>query len=260
MNELFDNAPGPDITYYVPCLNEEKRVVGALDKIVAASQRNGLTFDIVVFDDGSTDQTSFVVSQYQARHPDLPIRLIQRSENKGLAHNFVDGAFYGKGKFYRTIAGDDYEYPESHDAILRELGAADILIPVYYDVTGKSLLRRVVSWLFTTIINLVSGNRIGYYNGFPVFRRWHVMRYSVEAGGFGFQADFICRLLNEGFTCKEIPLKATHVANSKAITLRNFLSVAHSIEKIFLRRLQQIFFGRKRSHSAIARERLGSSN
>lgn len=243
MNELFENEAAPDITYYIPCLNEERRVIGAIEKIVTASHRNGVTFDIVVFDDGSTDRTSLVVTQYQRTHPELPIRLIRREQNRGLAYNFVDGAFYGRGKFYRTIAGDDYELPEAHDAILSNLGAADILIPVYYDVTGKSWVRTVVSRLFTATVNLVSGNHIGYYNGFAVFKRWHVMRYSVEAGGFGFQADFICRLLGEGFTYKEIPLRSTHVANSKAITLRNFFSVAHSIEKIFLRRLQKVLFG-----------------
>ena len=93
----------------------------------------------------------------------------------------------------------------------------------------------------TWLANRASGYRIGYYNGFAVYMRWHVMRYSVEGTGFGFQAEIITRLLNEGMTYKEIYLTATYSGVTKAFTICNLVSVAYSLFKIAMRRVRYIF-------------------
>ena len=145
MKKLFENLSGPDISLFVPCLNEEKNVIGAIEKVVAACQNIGLSFEIMVFDDGSTDRTSDVVRDYQAKNPELPIRLFRREKTKGLSYNFTDGAFHGSGKYYRCVAGDDYESIEAHEMILRNLSAADIIIPVYTTVTNRGIVRTIIS-------------------------------------------------------------------------------------------------------------------
>lgn len=223
----------------MPCLNEEKRVAGALDKIFASAQRTNTMIEVIVFNDGSTDRTGEVVRDYQGRHPDLNIRLISLAKNRGLGRNFIDGAFIGKGNYYRTVAGDDYELPEAHDAIMRALGEADIIIPAYRNVIGRTAFREALSKTFTGIVNLLSGNAIEYYNGFPAYRRWQVMRFAVESTGFGFQAEMITRLIGEGATYKEIPLTATAQPGSKALRLRNFVSVGFSFVRILARRLSR---------------------
>lgn len=242
MKELFENSPGPDISLFIPCLNEERNVIGAVEKVIVACRNTERSFEILVFDDGSTDRTSDVVRAYQAAHPQLPIRLFRREKNRGLSYNFTDGAFYGTGRYYRCVAGDNYESLEAHEAILRELGSADMIIPVYTEVENRGIGRTLLSNTYTWLANHASGYRIGYYNGFAVYRRWHVMRYSVEGTGFGFQAEIITRLLNEGMTYKEINLKASYNGVSKAFTFRNFVSVGYSLLKIFLRRARIVCF------------------
>jgi glycosyltransferase involved in cell wall biosynthesis len=242
MKELFENLPGPDISIFIPCLNEEKKVVGAIEKISSACEDTQRSFEILVFDDGSTDRTSEIVEEYRLSHPALSISLVRRETNKGLAPNFIDGAFYAKGRYYRCVAGDDYESPEAHRAILRELGAADMIIPVYTHVENRGPVRTLISKAYTWAVNQASGFRIRYYNGFPVYHRWHVMRYGGEGTGFGFQAELITRLLNEGMTYKEIDLTAYYDGVTKAFTLRNFVSVSYSLFKILMRRVRLFLF------------------
>lgn len=227
------------LTIYMPCLNEEKRVAGALDNVIASARRTNTTIEIIVFDDGSTDRTSEVVSAYKQRAPELNLQLITLAKNHGLGRNFIDGAFLGRGTYYRTVAGDNYELPEAHDAIMRSLGQADIIIPAYRNVIGRSAIRTVISKVYTIIVNVISGNSIEYYNGFAAYRRWHVMRFAVESTGFGFQAEMITRLIVEGASYKEIPLTTTAQPGSKAIRLRNFVSVGFACLRILARRISR---------------------
>ena len=228
-----------DLTVFMPCLNEQDRVVGALEKVFAAAERTKTRIEVLVFDDGSTDRTSEVVRSYQAANPAKAIRLITLPKNRGLGRNFIDGAFLGKGTYYRTVAGDDYEFPSAHDAIMRSLGEADIIIPIYRDVEGRTFFRRTLSAAYTLLVNLLSGTSLKYYNGFAAYRRWHVMRFVVESSGFGFQAELLTRLIGEGASFKEIELPATAQPGSKALGLRSFVSVAHSLLRIIARRMSR---------------------
>ena len=188
----------PEITIFIPCLNEEGNVVGAIEKVIQSCARVGRSYEILVYDDGSRDRTFEVAETCRAANPELPIKVIRRELNVCLANNFFDGASLGSGTYYRCVAGDDYEFPEAHDEILRALGSADIIVPVYFEVENKGKLRTMVSWLFTFIVNTISGYRLGYYNGFAVYRRTDVLGHANPTSGFSFQAELIVSLLNAG--------------------------------------------------------------
>jgi hypothetical protein len=65
------------------------------------------------------------------------------------------------------------------------------------------------------------------------------MRWHCNSRGFGFQADTLCRLLDLGFDYMEIPVTAIERRKgaSNAITIRNLLSVMHTLMEIAIRRL-----------------------
>jgi hypothetical protein len=69
-----------------------------------------------------------------------------------------------------------------------------------------------------------------------------VQRYHVESSGFGYQAEFLTRLIYEGKTHKEVPLIAYDRQGSTSINLKNLLSVAHSLFTIAVRRLRIVLF------------------
>ena len=74
-----------------------------------------------------------------------------------------------------------------------------MIIPYYVSNEGKSLYRRSLSNVYAGIVNLISGFRLHYYNGLAVHLRYNVMRWHPNTRGFGFQADIICMLLDQGF-------------------------------------------------------------
>ena len=231
-----------EVSFLVPCLNEEEHVLGTIETITKTMERVGCSYEILVFDDGSQDNTSDVVAGYQAENPQAPVQLVRNKINRGLAYNFVQAAFQGRGRYYRAVPGDNVEPVESLEQIIRARGMADIIVPYFVEIRNRRFSRKVISKLYTWLVNLASGYRLSYYNGNPLYLRAHVLRFHVECTGFGYQAEFLTRLISQGATFKEIRLVSYDREGSAAINIKNLLSVGHSLLTIALRRLRIILF------------------
>jgi len=234
-----------DVTLMIPCLNEERNIAPTLDQVFAAMHELPYTFEVLVIDDGSTDRTSAVVEEYAAAHPDLPLRLMRHAANRGLTRTYVDGAFQGRGTYYRQVCGDNVEDKSVLLASLGPLGEADMIIPYRERTPGKSAFREWLSRFYTHLINLLSGYNIRYYNGQATHLRYNVMRWGPYSFGFGFQAELITRLLDEGATYIEVAVGGTHTnkeGKNSALNLKNFLSVGHTLLETLIRRVRKRTF------------------
>ena len=234
-----------DLTIVIPCLNEEERIEATLETVRAAMAEFPCTYEVLVIDDGCTDGTASVVRKYAEAHPGISIRLYTNGCNLGLTRSYVDGAFRGRGKYYRLVCGDNVEPKETLVAVFGQLGKAEIIIPYHPTVPGKSALRRSLSRSYTAVVNRLSGHKIKYYNGLAVHLRYNVMRWGPYSFGFGFQAELITRLLDEGVSYVEVPVMAVHqekAGRNSALNWRNFLSVSHTLFEISIRRMRKRAF------------------
>jgi dolichol-phosphate mannosyltransferase len=236
----------PLITLFVACYNEVENIAGTLDVISIACLKAGITYEVVIIDDASNDGSVEVIQKYLLAHPEMPIRLHVNPKNMGLGENFAEAAFMGSGEYYRLVCGDNVEPVETLVKVFQEIGKFDIILSYRPDdVVGKALSRRLLSGLYTKIVNFISGYNLHYYNGLPIMRRRDVMRWNPNSHGFGFQADLVTRLLDRGATFIEVPVRGheRQTGKAKAINFRNFCSVTHSLLNILIRRLSKLVYG-----------------
>ncbi len=230
---------------FVACYNEEENITASLETVVAACREVGVSFEIIVIDDCSKDRSVERVKAFGKAHPDVPLTLYVNSRNEGLANNYAEAAFLLRSEWYRLICGDNVEPKETLVTIFKELGTAEMLIPYNIEIRGRARSRRIISKAYTKLVNLLSGFKLHYYNGMVVTRRTYVMRWHSNSHGFGFQADLVTRLMSRGLSYREIAVTGVDrvSGDSKALTLKNICSVAHSLQNILIRRVSVIVYG-----------------
>ena len=236
----------PRVTLFVACYNEEKYIIKTLNNLKEAILATNISHEIIVVDDCSRDKSPDLINKFIQNNSELiNIYLIENECNKGLANNYIDTALIAKGEYFRLICGDNAEDTVSMITIFNSISKADIIVPYYTQVPGKEKSRILISYIYTGIINLITGNNIKYYNGCGVFITKDVVRWSPHSYGFGFQADLISRLISIGRTVYQveiIPWHAKKHGSASPLHIRNLLSVIHTILELLIRRLKHLLF------------------
>ncbi len=238
-----------DITFFVPCYNEENNVVSTFKNIISAAKEVGISYEILVVDDKSQDKTIDVIEDFMEANPEIQLVLVKNKKNLGLGRNYVEGAYIAKGKYYMLVCGDNAEPRETIVSIIQNLGQADMIVPFFGRRDARNLGRRAISAVFTKLVNLLSGQSLRYYNGPVAHLKFNVMRWHADTDGFGYQAEILTRLLEKGTTYVEVEVSNYNRCSgvTKAFSVQNILAVCHSLTQITLRRIRwYLFYSDKR--------------
>ncbi len=229
-----------DLTFFVPCYNEAENIENTIQTIIEAVRDRSLAYEILVFDDSSTDDTVERVKKIGRKHSSCPIRLLCGGGHRGLGFNYFRGSFFARGKGYMLINGDNVEPAETIRKIIAENGKYEMIVPYFGANDKRSPFRRRVSWVFTAWVNFLGGYKLQYYNGPVLHLTENVRFWRSETVGYGYQAELLCRLLNEGKTYTEVQVVNADRERgfSKAFALKNILSVSNSLFHIFWRRME----------------------
>ncbi|HEY4032277.1 MAG TPA: glycosyltransferase [Caulobacteraceae bacterium] len=140
----IDPATGPLVTVLIPCFNEEKVIVSSTNRILKSDWTN---IEVLVLDDGSTDNTSAVV---QAAYRDEPRVRLLRFDNGGKAAALNRGLKEARGAI--VVALD-----------------ADTLF-------AKDTIGLLARWFENPDIGAVAGNAL-VGNRLNVVTRWQALEY-----------------------------------------------------------------------------------
>lgn len=94
----------PKLSIIVPVYNEEKHIKSCLDSLNEQTMKG---FEIIVVNDGSSDNTEQIILEYIKEHSETNIIYLKK-ENGGLSSARNYGVTYAKGKYISFIDSDDY--------------------------------------------------------------------------------------------------------------------------------------------------------
>ena len=149
--------PDISISIVIPCRNEAENLPLLLDEIEAAMA--GRAFEVIVVNDGSTDDTAVVLAA-QAAQRAFPLRQLRHEKSAGQSLSLRSGAWAARGAIVATIDGDgqnDPHYiPVLIDVLLQagpDAGAAQGQRLKRRDSRAKQLASRFANWLRNAILH-----------------------------------------------------------------------------------------------------------
>ncbi len=98
------------ISVIIPLYNAENTIVKALDSVKKQTYKEQ-GFEIIIINDGSTDESKNIVENYISQNLELNIQLLNQ-ENKGVSAARNVGLKICKGEFIALLDSDDEWFPE----------------------------------------------------------------------------------------------------------------------------------------------------
>lgn len=207
----------PSVSFVVLALNEEADIETSVNMILAAVKRSTLSdYEIVLVDDGSTDATGEIMERLAASNSRFKVTHNER--NLGLGGAYKRGLALASCEYVMIVAGDNAIPLSDMSLLLEQIGKADIILPYVTNRTLRPLVRRITSWGYSTIINLLFGLRIHYYNGM-LPRRQLLNQITITTDSYAFQAEAVVKLIRAGATYFEIGLPNTPCGEGRSVAL-----------------------------------------
>lgn len=223
------------VTVIVPCFNEEGNIQETMREIENAL--NGLVsdYEVLIFNDCSTDRTKDVVDAIAKTNP--RVKVTHNLTNRGLGFNYRKGVELASKEYVIMVPGDNEVSGESIRTICEQIGKADIVIPYIENYTVRPLHRQGFSRAFTLLVNAITGFRIHYYNGPVLHRTTNLRSIELRTNGFAYQAEILVQLLRKKSSYIQVPmqLRPRSYGSSRAFDRKNILSVARTLLAILLR-------------------------
>lgn len=170
------------VSVVIPAYNEQDSVAKQVRSVYEALHRNGLSFEIIVVDDGSADQTGDEAMKAGAR-------LLRHPVNKGYGAALKSGIL-GANHDTIVIIDADGTYPaDAIPLLLEKLASADMVVGARTgDIVHPSGLRQPARWLLRQMAQRIAEQAIPDLNsGLRVFRRECARQYfSILSNRFSF--------------------------------------------------------------------------
>jgi glycosyltransferase involved in cell wall biosynthesis len=227
--------PEGPILALVPAFNE--------DRFIASVVLKALHFvdEVIVVDDGSTDETSSIAEAAGARVVQLPTNMGKASAiNAGFAV-----ARELKAQALVMLDGDGQHSPTDIPALLKPIlsGEADVVVGSRF-LGVASEIRQFGQHALTLATNAASGVALSdSQNGFRAFSRRAVDSFDFQTRGFSVESEMQFLIKHHELTVREVPIAVNYDEKRKRNPIAHGLQVLNGIMRMIGQNRPLFFFG-----------------
>lgn len=195
------------LSIVIPAYNEENGIAPTLSELKEEllKLKLDIPLEVVVVNDGSTDNTSSAIEPYL----DDVLRLVNHPRNRGYGAALktgIDAARYS----WILITDADGTYPNVHiPEVLADRDDFDMIVGARIGAkTHIPLIRRPPKWVLRKLAEILSQQTIPDLNsGFRLMRRDVVRQfYNILPSGFSFTTTITLAMFSAGFRVKYTPI------------------------------------------------------
>ncbi len=220
------------LSVIIPAYNEEARLPMTL-----AATRDYLAkefptdSEIIVVDDGSSDNTFSLTEQFAKNHPDIPVKALNYGGNRGKGYAVRHGMLHAAGE-WRLFCDADLATPVEEYAVVAarmnadktEIGIGSRPLRESHLVVHQPWYREALGRGFNKVVQLLTVSGIQDTQcGFKVFsaRAACDVFKRAKLDGYIFDAEVLYIAHKLGYKISEVPIRWSHKDGSKVSLLRD---------------------------------------
>lgn len=237
--KAFSAMSHPRLSIVIPAYNESARIENALERVLGCVQERGWDAEILVVDDGSTDDTVAIIGRWMERHDRL--HLIRNPGNRGKGYSVRNGLLQSAGELVMFTDADLSAPIEEAELLIAALDeGADVAIGSrWLDKQKQTITQPMYRRFFGRCFNWVTRKVMGlpYRDtqcGFKAFRREAAQTIfrlqTIERWGFDPEILFIARRLR--YKIVEVPVTWGHDERSRISYLKDGMKMLSEMAEI----------------------------
>lgn len=211
------------LSIIIPCYNEERRLQKNLQIKIDYLKKQKYDWEMILVNDGSTDDTRKIITDYIAKNKNLNIRLVDVKPNQGKGNAVKAGMLSARGSWQLfTDADNSTPMPEIEKLFVYK-NEFDIIIASRYLAQSKiaqkqTLMRRFISRAGNLFIRFFLGlNFLDTQCGFKLFTAESAKKIFskclIKRWGFDLEILTLGKKLN--FKIKEVAVTWSDTSDSK---------------------------------------------
>ena len=214
------------LSIIIPVYNEERLVCQLLSRVLGLKLDNGIGMEVIVVDDGSSDDTARNVAEFIAKNRPLDLILIRHERNCGKGAAVKTGMASARGEIM-IIQDADLEYdPEDIREVIQPVLHGESMVSYGSRILKEKALGRsgfmgilkgkhpdsyFLAYLggvsVTKWINLLTGSNLtDEPTCYKCFHRNALEGLTIEHDDFAWEPEVTVKLLIRGHRIKEVPV------------------------------------------------------
>jgi glycosyltransferase involved in cell wall biosynthesis len=190
-----------DLSIILPVVNEADNLRQLVPRLKAVMQREGLSFEIIVVDGGSSDGTLQTATELGAR--------AIGEQRRGYAGALETGFAEAQGDYVLTLDADLSHEPAFAAKLWRARAEADIVIASRYARGGAAFAGPMRIWL-SRLLNLWMRRLLSMpvrdlSSGYRLYRREALLHLKLEARNFEVIEEVLVKAYAQGYRIFEVP-------------------------------------------------------
>ncbi len=212
----------PIYSIVIPAYNESARLGATLEKVLAYVHAQRWDAEVIVVNDGSSDNTAEIIKSFAAKDP--IVQLVENPGNHGKGYSVRNGMLHAKGKIVLFSDADLSSPIEESSKLFAALTAgADIAIGSRWlraetQTQRQPLHRQIFGRIFNLLLRMTLGLKFKDTQcGFKAFKQPTVQaifpHQKIERWGFDPEVLFLAR--KAGFKVTEVPVRWGHSGGTR---------------------------------------------
>ncbi len=250
------------VSVIMPAFNESAHILGNLKEVVATLGTFGCDYEVILVDDGSSDNTYLQAAKILVDHPEF-VRIVRYDVNQGKGNALMAGCSHAKGDYLVFLDADMDLHPSQLPRffhIMRSSGAHAVIGSKRHPESNVNYPwhRQIYSVGYYALVRLLFGLPLrDTQTGLKLFRRELLddVFPRVLAKRFAFDIELLSIAHSLGYRIVDAPVRLEFQRPMGRITMRQVWVLALDTLAIFYRLRLRRYYDRKHGSFGVGAER-----